>query len=70
MKQIEDVLKVSEQMDEVLTVEPDKMLLVDGWELYEKVADKNLDRYLSRFRVSVLFCCEFFIKLRTFYLLY
>ncbi|KJH48007.1 RNA dependent RNA polymerase [Dictyocaulus viviparus] len=47
---IEDVLKISENMDEQDVVECDKFLIVDDWQLYKKVAEEQLSRYNGRLR--------------------
>ncbi|KAJ1346510.1 hypothetical protein KIN20_001310 [Parelaphostrongylus tenuis] len=49
-KAIQDVLKLSEDIDEGDKIECDKCLIVDGWTAYEKTAEDQLAKYKGRLR--------------------
>ncbi|KIH52036.1 hypothetical protein ANCDUO_17869, partial [Ancylostoma duodenale] len=50
IKAIEDVLKISEDIDEQDVVECDRYLMVDGWDKYREVAEAQLSKYKGRLR--------------------
>ncbi|RCN41783.1 RNA dependent RNA polymerase [Ancylostoma caninum] len=50
IKAIEDVLKISEDIDEQDVVECDRYLMVDGWDKYIEVAEAQLSKYKGRLR--------------------
>uniref|UniRef100_A0A0K0DQT4 RNA-dependent RNA polymerase n=1 Tax=Angiostrongylus cantonensis TaxID=6313 RepID=A0A0K0DQT4_ANGCA len=50
-KAIEDVLKISEDIDEQDEIECDKYLIVDGWSTYREKAETELAKYNGRLRV-------------------
>ncbi|VDM61512.1 unnamed protein product [Angiostrongylus costaricensis] len=50
-KAIEDVLKISEDIDEQDGIECDKCLIIDGWSTYKEKAETELAKYNGRLRV-------------------
>ncbi|KHJ92020.1 RNA dependent RNA polymerase [Oesophagostomum dentatum] len=50
IKAIEDVLRISEDLDEQDPVECDSYLMVDGWTRYREVAEAQLSKYKGRMR--------------------
>ncbi|KAK5983850.1 RNA-dependent RNA polymerase [Trichostrongylus colubriformis] len=50
IKAIEDVLRISEDIDEQDEVEMDRYLIVDGWMTYKEVAEAQLSKYKGGLR--------------------